>query len=201
MCDSNHIMNFFDLIKENEKKLFEIAHYKKGQILFREDDLCEKVGFLNKGQISIVSYSLSGVEVVYNEIEEGGLFGNNLLFSSDRGYRGNVIAKASSEVWFLNRKNLLIILEENSKFLEHYLSFQANFSKTLNFKIKLLSLSSAEERLMYFLKAKGSYTYKTISSLAESLYLSREALSRLISKLVKQNKILKNGKTISLPKR
>ena len=40
MCDSNHIMEFLDLIKGNEKKLFEIVHYKKGQILFHEDDRC-----------------------------------------------------------------------------------------------------------------------------------------------------------------
>ena len=111
------------------------------------------------------------------------------------------MARQTSEVWFLSKKNLLILLEENEEFLEKYLSVQADFSKALNFKIKLLSLSSAEERLMYFLKKKGTYTYDSVSSFAETLYLSREALSRLISKLVKEKKILKNGKTISLPKR
>lgn len=192
-------MEFFDLIRPSENKLFEIARFKKGQIIFYEDDVCEKIAFVKKGQISIVSYSLSGVEIIYNEIKEGGLFGNNLLFSSERSYRGNVIAKVISEVWFINKENLLILLENNKYFLEKYLSVQADFSKTLNFKIKLLSLTSAEERLMYFLKKNRHYAYSSISAFAEKLYLSRETLSRLISKLVKNGKILKNGKTLDLP--
>ena len=84
--------------------------------------------------------------------------------------------------------------------MENYLSLQADFSKTLNFKIKLLSLSSAEERLIYFLKEKQPYRYQSITSLANELYLSRETLSRLVSKMEKEGLILKNGKTLSLPR-
>jgi len=193
-------MDIFNLLTTKDQKLFEIVHVKKGQILFHEEDICEKIGIVKTGLIKIISYSLSGMEIIYNEIKPGHLFGNNLLFSSDRRYRGNVIATLDSEVWMINKDNLLILLENNKSFLETYLSLQADFSKTLNFKIKLLSLSSAEERLIYFLKEKQPYRYQSITSLANELYLSRETLSRLVSKMEKEGLILKNGKILSLPR-
>ena len=193
-------MDIFNLLTSKDQKLFEIVHVKKGQILFHEEEICEKIGIVKNGLIKIISYSLSGMEIIYNEIKTGHLFGNNLLFSSDRRYRGNVIATLDSEVWMINKDNLLILLENNKSFLENYLSLQADFSKTLNFKIKLLSLSSAEERLIYFLKEKQPYRYQSITSLANELYLSRETLSRLVSKMEKEGLILKNGKTLSLPR-
>jgi len=193
-------MDIFNLLTTKDQKLFEIVHVKKGQILFHEEEICEKIGIVKTGLIKIISYSLSGMEIIYNEIKLGHLFGNNLLFSSDRRYRGNVIATLDSEVWLINKDNLLILLENNKSFLETYLSLQADFSKTLNFKIKLLSLSSAEERLIYFLKEKQPYRYQSITSLANELYLSRETLSRLVSKMEKEGLILKNGKTLSLPR-
>ncbi len=193
-------MDIFNLLTSNDQKLFEIVRVKKGQILFREEEICEKIGIVKTGLIKIISYSLSGMEIIYNEVTPNHLFGNNLLFSSNRRYRGNVIAALDSEVWMINKDNLLILLENNKSFLETYLSLQADFSKTLNFKIKLLSLSSAEERLIYFLKERQPYKYQTITSLANELYLSRETLSRLVSKMKKEGLILKNGKTISLPR-
>ena len=193
-------MNIFNLLTTTDQKLFEIVHVKKGQILFHEEEICEKIGIVRAGLIKIISYSLSGMEIIYNEIKPCHLFGNNLLFSSDRRYRGNVIATLDSEVWLINKDNLLILLENNKSFLETYLSLQADFSKTLNFKIKLLSLSSAEERLIYFLKERQPYKYQSITSLANELYLSRETLSRLVNKMDKEGLILKNGKTISLPR-
>ena len=193
-------MDIFNLLTTKDQKLFEIVHVKKGQILFHEEEICEKIGIVKTGLIKIISYSLSGMEIIYNEIKLGHLFGNNLLFSSDRRYRGNVIATLDSEVWLINKDNLLILLENNKSFLETYLSLQADFSKTLNFKIKLLSLSSAEERLIYFLKERQPYKYQSITSLANELYLSRETLSRLVNKMDKEGLILKNGKTLSLPR-
>ena len=71
--------------------------------------------------------------------------------------------------------------------------------KTLNFKIKLLTISGAEDRFIYYLTfSKGKIYYKSITKLADELYLTRESLSRTITKLTKNKKIKKSGKTIQL---
>ena len=74
--------------------------------------------------------------------------------------------------------------------------------KSLNAKIKLLSFSLAEERLNYYLLMhNGVINYKYITSLADQLNLTREVLSRLLSKLEKEGKIKRTNKTIELIKK
>lgn len=192
-------MRIIDLLSNEEKKKCSSINLKRGQILFHEEEECKYVSLVNKGSIQIVSYTLSGTEIIYNQINENGLFGNNLLFSDHPYYKGNVVAKDDSEILLISKANLLTIFKNNGKFLEYYLSYQANFSKKLNGTIKLLSISSAEERFLYFLKENEPLRYKSITSLAESLFLTRETCSRLISRLSKEKKIIVKGKIISLP--
>ena len=193
-------MKLFELLTKEDIKLSRLLKYKKEQILFNEDDECLYVGIVIKGEIKIASYSLTGQEIVYNIVKEGQMFGNNLIFSNYPHFRGTVIASSDGELILISKENLLKILQSNLSFLEAYLSSQAEFSKRLNNTIKLLSLSSAEERLLYYLKQNNPLKIKSISSLSESLYLSREATSRLVSKMVKEGKINRNGNMLYLPK-
>lgn len=193
-------MKIFELLTKEDIKLSRLLKYKKEQILFSEDDECLYIGIVVKGEIKIASFTLSGQEIVYNIVKEGQMFGNNLIFSNYPHFRGTVIASSDGELILISKENSLKILQSNLSFLEAYLSSQAEFSKRLNNTIKLLSLSSAEERLLYYLKQNNPLKIKTISSLSESLYLSREATSRLMSKMIKEGKINRNGNILYLPK-
>lgn len=193
-------MNILDTLSKEEKKLGSLVKYNKNQILFHEDDECEFLAVVQKGVVNITSYTLSGQEIIYNTIRENGMFGNNLLFSKKPYYRGHVIAKTDAELFLINKNNLIKLLQSNSAFLQLYLEMQAEFSKNLNSQIKLLSFDSAEERLLYYLKEKQVVEFASISSLAKTLFLSRETLSRLISTLVKKKIIDRKGNIIELHK-
>lgn len=193
-------MKLFDLLSKEELKLGRLFKFKKEQILFNEEDECSYVGIVVSGELKIATYTSFGQEIIYNIVKENQMFGNNLLFSKNPYYKGSVIANSNGEVILFNKDSLLKILQSNKGFLESYLSFQADFSKSLNSTIKLLSLSSAEERLLYYLKEHHPLKIKSISSLSESLYLSREATSRLVSKLIKEGKIYRKDNVIYLPK-
>ena len=149
------------------------------------------------GSFSITSFSYSGKEIIYNKISVDEVFGNNLLFSSEPRYRGDVIADIDSRIALIDKKSLLSFFHENEFFLEKYLNLTSEFSKRLNAKIKLLSLDNAEEKLFYYLHLhNGNIKYHSISSLAKELNMERETLSRLLSKLEKQNKINKKNHSI-----
>lgn len=193
-------MKLLELLKTEELATCQTIKISKGQIIFQEDEKCEYIGIVKNGLVFIVSYTLSGQEIVYNKIGENGIFGNNLLFSDKPLYKGNVIAKEDSEIVLINKEKLLKILQNNDKFLIEYLAIHANFTKQLNFTIKLLSLQSAEERFLYYLKEKSPLKIKSVTALSESLFLTRETVSRLIAKLVKNKTIIKNGKNIILTK-
>lgn len=172
---------------------------KKNQTLFFEGDECKKVGFIISGKISIVSYFSEGSEVVYNVLEKGQMFGSNLIFSSSPYYRGDVIALEDSEILYVTKEDLLKMLSQDPKFLEAYLQTQSDFSKNLNFKIKLLTISSAKERLVYYLTFhKKEITYKSVTKLAKELYITRESLSRTMYKMEKNSELEIANKKIRL---
>ena len=190
--------NILSLFKKYES-IAENKAYKKGETIFYENDVCSKIGIVISGEISIKSYFSDGKEVIYNTLSKGQMFGNNLIFSSNPYYRGDVVCEQNAEISFLSKESLIKALRNDEDFLIEYLNEQSDFSKTLNFKIKLLTISSASDRLLYYLTFnKNKITYKSITKLAKELYLTRESLSRTIKKL-KENKIIKaHSKTITL---
>ena len=183
-------MSILNYLNSKQLERFRKKSFKKGEILFHERDYCDEISFVTKGEIRISSYSLSGSEIVYNVIKSGGIFGNNLAFSSRKEYRGNVIGSQDGEILIAKRDDLLEILQENKEFLNAYLQIEADTVKELNSKLKINSFSGAEERLDYlFYLNNGSIKFSSVSNLARELFLSREATSRLIHRLEKEQKI------------
>lgn len=190
-------MNILSLLNEKQLKQVKYLDVKKGQIVFKEDEVCKYIVVVMSGSFSITSFSYSGKEIIYNRISVDEVFGNNLLFSSEPKYRGDVIANIDSRIALIDKKTLLSFFHENEFFLEKYLNLTSEFSKRLNAKIKLLSLDSAEEKLFYYIHMhNGSIKYHSITSLAKELNMERETLSRLLTKLEKQNKITKKNHSI-----
>lgn len=182
--------NILSLLSKEERQLVEIKQFKKGDVIFREKENCQSISIIIKGNVDIVSYSFSGKEIVFNSLAKNQIFGNNLLFSSEPFYKGDVISRNDSTIVFINKENLIKILSTNADFLKEYLRVQSDFGKNLNNRIKLLSYDSAHERLDFYLFTNGNtITFKSISSLALLLNLKRETLSRLVSKLEKENVI------------
>lgn len=186
------------LIKNSGVKYLELD-VKNRETLFFEGDECQKIGIVISGRLSIVSYYSDGKEVIYNILEKGKMFGNNLIFSSEPFYRGDVVADEESKVLLIDKEDFLKAISSNQEILELFLREQSDFSKSLNLKIKLLTIDSAKERILYYLTInKNVITYKSITKLAKTLYLSREVVSRTIYKLEKEGLIEIKDKRITL---
>ena len=187
------------ILTKDELKKLETRSYKENEIIFHEEELCEKVSFVLKGKVSIVSYTSLGNEVIYNELKSSDIFGNNLIFSSDKKYRGNVVSMSESTIGFLKENDLLDILKSNRDFLVLYLQKQAEFGKQLNARIKLLSMQSAEERLLFYFHLNNNVIrFTSITALASTLGLQRETLSRIVNRYKKENKIIYNNHQLKL---
>ena len=177
---------------------FRKSNFKKNEIIFNEDQICEEMGIIISGEYIIQSLSFNGNEIIYAYLKEGDMFGQNLLFSDNNKYKGNVICIKPGEIQFINKNNLLYIFNKYPNILSIFLKKQSNSIISLNNNIKILSFESAEERLIFFLSNKGKYQYQTITKLAKILNLRRETLSRLIVKLIKKDVIYKDDTYIYL---
>ena len=185
------------LLTDDEKRRLKIVHLHKNEILFNEGDQCLNIGLVFRGELKIVSYLENGVEIIYNIIKEQQMFGNNLIFSSDPTFRGDVIANTESYLYLIPKERLLELLRENQEFLIGYLNAQSDFGKSLNLNIKLLTLNNAKERVLYYLKTnKDKIDFKSITDLAKQLFLTREVLSRTLHNLEREHIISIKDKTI-----
>ena len=174
-----------DTLTKQDLSLFQIKKIKKNEVLFREGESCKMIGILKEGSLVISSYTFEGKEIIFNSIKPGMMFGNNLLFSKEPHYKGNVTAMMDSEIYLINETNLLALCTQNKSFLKEYLSLTANTAISLNERIKMLSFNSLEERFSYALFLhNGVLPYKSISDLAKELNVERETLSRYISKQI-----------------
>ncbi len=181
-------MNIIEYLKNPET--YSVIRLTAGQNLFKEGDSCLNVGVVLAGIVKISTYADDGKEILYNQIGKDGLFGNNLIFSSQPYYKGNVTAVSDSRVALIPREKLLENLRENEAFLTEYLRIQSDFGKGLNSRIRLLSIDSVEERILFLLREnKGRLEYHTVTHLAEVLSITREAASRAIHRLERGGRI------------
>ena len=191
-----------NVLNKEEHKLVKGYQVAKNNVIYHEGDVCENIGIIISGKIDIVSYSFEGRELLLNSLKAGDIFGNNLLFSSEPIYRGDVVAKEKSVIAFINKENLVYLLQNNSDFLNLYLKAQSDMGKSLNQRIQLLSLVNAEERLFYYAsKNDGVITFKNVTTLAATLGVQRETLSRLLTSLIKRHLIKKEKGKITVTKK
>lgn len=182
------VFNILKSLYNDESNLIKYINIKKNEILFEEDSICNNIGIVIDGRLSINSYSYNGKEIIYSLIDENELFGHNLLFSSSPLYKGNVIALKDSKIALISKDSLIYLLQNNKSFLYQYLEILNNNAKSLNSKLKLLSFDNAIDRLLYFLyQNNNEITINSITELANRLFLRRESLSRCISRLKKEN--------------
>lgn len=188
-----------DLLSKEEKKRILYKKLSKGSVLFHELEKCEQIGIIISGKVVILSYLPDGTKIIYNELKENGIFGNNLIFSKEPYYKGNIECLSDCEFALINKEDLLSLLSNNQNFLLSYMQIQSDFTKSLNTTIKLLSIPQAKDRFLFYLYSHSNkIEFNSISSLADTLHLKRETLSRLISKLEKQKVISRRNKCITM---
>ena len=191
-----------NVLSKKEHKLVQGYQVAKNSIIYHEGDLCENIGIVVSGKIDIASYSFEGKEQIINSLKAGDIFGNNLLFSSEPVYRGDVIAKEKSVIAFINKENLVYLLQNNQDFLNSYLKAQSDKAKSLTARIQLLSFTNAEERLFYYAnKNNGVIVFKNVTTLAATIGVQRETLSRLLTSLIKRHLIKKEKGKITVLKK
>ena len=192
-------MTILSVLDDRERDRLQTKKLSKGETLFHEGETCHHIGIMKKGTLIITSYLENGSQIIYNTLNKDEMFGNNLLFSSSPYYKGDVLAEENSEVVLIEKEDLLFLLSENPGFLKEYLKIQSDAGKNLHFRIRLLSIDSARERFYYYMHEHSNVVrISSVSSLAKQLLLSRETLSRLLSTLTKEKRIIKEGNVIRL---
>ncbi len=191
-------------LDEKEKKLFHLRSFEENDILFHQHDRCEEVDILIAGDLMMCTYDDDGHEDVFNVIGPNSIFGNNLVFSSNPYYLSHIIALSAGSYLRISKTDLLLLLKSNHAFFLNYMQIIADKTINLTQRLKVISIQNGTKRLLAYLELKGSaqdgYYLKSVTKLAKEISLPRETTSRIISKLVKEGKIIKSHKYLKIKK-
>ena len=190
----------YDLVKHK------IKEYKRGEIIKNEGTICEEVGLILYGSVSISNVTLNNEEFLIDNLNIGDFFGENLIFLDNNLYPGNIIASQSSQIIFFSKENFIKFLSLDNKFQFYYLNYISRKFMSIQKRIKILSQPRIKDKFLYYIQNemlstnKDYVIIKSITSLAAYLNVPRPSLSRTISDLIDEEIIIKHKKIYILNK-
>ena len=188
-------MYLFEKIISNKIGKYKLFTYEQGNIIYKEKDLCDRIGIIIEGKLTLVHHSFTGKEIVLGTLQRGDLFGDFLIFSSNPYYPGDLMSKQTSKVLFIPKEKLINELKEDFDFQYFYYSQLSEKALKLNIHNKILNLSSLREKIIVYLEINSSKLEKrkvyipSKTEFASYLNIQRPSLSREL-KSMKEDKII-----------
>lgn len=201
---------FKDLSKDQVKELMDLTvlqDCKKGEYIYFQDDIADKVYFVKKGKVKIGTISEDGKEIIKAILQNGEVFGEQVLLGDDRH---NDFAQVSEN------SCLLVMKKEDFKSLilkNQILSFRiteilGQKLKKIEKKLESLIFLDARTRIVEFLRemateygqrvgyetlVHNSLTHQDIAKLTAT---SRQTVTTVLNELREQNQIYFDRKRI-----
>ena len=189
---------WFEILLSKYNNIVKIKEYKANDIIFNEDEYCQEVCIVLKGQIIISTITYLEKEEIINIINEKEVFGDLLVFSSNHKYLGNVISGKKSSIAIIKKNDLISCLLKDQELLSLFLKSISDKALDIKLQAKLFSHKNIEDRIMYFLSIKQVNNIVTISSvtnMAKILSLPRPSVSRCLS-ILEDKGLIKRDKNI-----
>lgn len=188
-------MNLFKMLtKEEIKKYTYTKSYKTNEIIFNAGDECNIIGYLEKGEASIITITHTEKEETITYLNEGSFFGDLLIFSTNNIYLGHCICKKDAVIRYISKNNLLLLFQ-NNYYMTNFLTHISNKAQEIKKENKILKHNNLEDRIIHFLleeKIKTSSNIikiQNITTLSKILSVPRPSVSRILTKIKQDNLI------------
>ncbi len=185
--------------------LVNIKDYSKEETIFFHTEKCDHLSIIISGKIEIQQNDANGNTLVVTRLQNGNMFGENLLFGDKNIYPMDVVSKDRSLVLHINKKEVTNLLQSNQNFLLLFLKLLSNKAMLLSSKLRQVTSKSLRDMIYDFLlkesRKQNSDTIiltMTKQALADSFGVQRPSLSRELIKLKNENIIDYDRKTIKI---
>ncbi|MBS1747879.1 MAG: Crp/Fnr family transcriptional regulator [Bacteroidetes bacterium] len=163
--------------------ILHIKHFKRGDVLLKEGEICKRIYFIYQGGLRDFLFKNSK-ELNVNFHFEGEVVSDFESFRDETPATFNIVALEKGTVYYITKKDATTFFIGDSSM--HFLLFR--FFQQLYFREENHSNSfkvmSAEERYLYLIKNKPDFLQRIpLMHLASYLGVSRETLNRIRKKL------------------
>ena len=177
---------------------FSVISYSSGEQIYNRSEYDKALGIIIKGRAT-VSKENAGKAVIMRDMTEGCTFGVAALFGESDHY-ASVIAALGKEtvVAYLPQALMKRLMEKDFRTAERYIEFLSDKIRYLNRKLDLYTCSSADEKLLSFLRNECKEGSVNMQKLSRQLDIGRTTLYRALDRLVEDGKIKRDGKFVVL---
>ena len=156
-----------------EEISFHTRSYKKGEILARHGDVCNRLVILTKGSVRGEMIDYSGRLIKVEDIAAPRAIAPLFLFGEENRYPVEVTANEPTEVIEIPKTSVLELFRKNEQFLENYMNLSANYARTLSDKLFFMSFKTIRQKIASYLLR----LYKQQQQLHITLDRSQQELS------------------------
>lgn len=123
----------------------------KGEIIENEGDECKHIGVLLQGKLALQKYASSGEFATIALMEEGEMYGEDLLFGSNNLYTVTIEAVANSRILYIPRTVMIPMLRKNYFLTQNFVRLLSDKVNTQNERITLLSQKTLRQKIAFYL--------------------------------------------------
>ena len=175
---------------------YKITEYSKGQVIHNEEDYCDCLSLILKGNVEIQKIDAMGKLLTVAEFTVGSTFGENLIFGDKDHYPMTVFSKTDCIVLEIKKESVSKLCQLDSHFMYEFLNIVSNRALVLNSKLKEVALKTIRQQICEFLLLRFEETMKmevplgmTKREWADKLGVQRPSLSRELIKMKEEGLI------------
>ena len=181
-----------------EKTRYEIRNYSPNEsIAFRGDEV-KGLYIILKGTLITEMLTEEGNVIKIEELVPSDVIASAFVFGKKNSFPVDLNAKDEAEILFIERKEFLKILFSKEKILENFLNEISNKTQLLTSKIwNSFNNKTIKKKFCDYVKKNQKnnlFSIQNLGALAEYFGVERPSLSRVLSDLVKDEKLERIGR-------
>ena len=181
-----------------EKNKYEIKKYSPNEsIAFRGDEV-RGLYIILKGTLTTEMLTEEGNVIKIEELVPSDVIASAFVFGKKNSFPVDLNAKDEAEILFIERKEFLKILFSKEKIWENFLNEVSNKTQLLTSKIwNSFNNKTIKKKFCDYVKKNQKnnlFSIQNLGALAEYFGVERPSLSRVLSDLVKDEKLERIGR-------
>ena len=181
-----------------EKNKYEIKKYSPNEsIAFRGDEV-RGLYIILKGTLTTEMLTEEGNVIKIEELVPSDVIASAFVFGKKNSFPVDLNEKDEAEILFIERKEFLKILFSKEKILENFLNEVSNKTQLLTSKIwNSFNNKTIKKKFCDYVKKNQKnnlFSIQNLGALAEYFGVERPSLSRVLSDLVKDEKLERIGR-------
>ena len=170
--------------------------YSAGKIMFSAGDPCRSLMILVEGEAEALMKSDENREVVVDNLKAPMLMAPAFLFATPNVMPVEVRALTDCVVWHINREAFFNFMQSEPTVLRAFLEDLSNRGNFLSNKMRTFAVKGLRNRVIEHLENNGSID--SVSATAQQLGVTRPSLSRILSDMLNEGLLIKDGKYYKL---